>query len=183
MHEFETSDARRHTCPTMPDATIRAVTTADANTVKSIAVESGLFAPDELDGFEEILSGYLDGSLEEHRWIVWEKDGVVGGAAYVAPEPFSDRVWNLYFLGVLPDRQGTGVGGALVRRVEGDLRDLGETKARVLVVETSSVDSFARTRAFYERLGFEREARIREYYGPGNDKIVYWKSLAVPLES
>ena len=33
------------------------------------------------------------------------------------------------------------------------------------------------TRQFYRDLGFAEEARIREFYGPNDDKIVYWKSI------
>ena len=47
--------------------------------------------------------------------------------------------------------------------------------------QTSGVPGFAGQRAFYSRLGFIREARIRDFYEPGDDKIVYWKNiLAAP---
>ncbi len=47
----------------------------------------------------------------------------------------------------------------------------------MLIVETSSLDRFERTRRFYRDRGFVEEARIREFYGPGDDKIVFWKLL------
>jgi hypothetical protein len=37
---------------------------------------------------------------------------------------------------------------------------------------------FARTRAFYLREGYAQEARIREFYAVGEDKIVFRKALA-----
>ena len=52
----------------------------------------------------------MDGSLEGHMWLVATEEGRPLGAAYVAPEPFADRVWNLYFLGVAPEAQGRGAG-------------------------------------------------------------------------
>ena len=36
---------------------------------------------------------------------------------------------------------------------------------------------FAGQRAFYVRLGYHEEARIREFYGPDDDKVIYWKHL------
>ena len=36
---------------------------------------------------------------------------------------------------------------------------------------------YARTRAFYRHHGFDEEARIRQFYGPDDDKVVFWKSL------
>ncbi len=67
-----------------------------------------------------------------------------------------------------------GSGGKLVAHVEAVLQEKGE---RVLIIETSGVPSFEPTRAFYRNHGYTEEARIREFYGPGDDKIVFWKAL------
>jgi hypothetical protein len=32
-------------------------------------------------------------------------------------------------------------------------------------------------RRFYERRGFDEEARTRQDYGPEEDKVVFWKQL------
>ena len=157
---------------------IRAATTNDASAVKTIAVESGLFAPDDMGDFDEMLSGYFDGTLADHSWVVLETaERTVVGAAYYAPEPFSDRMWNLYFIAVLPAHQAGGTGGALISHVEDALRRRGDEVARVLIVETSSLERFAPTREFYRKHGYDQEARIREFYGPGDHKVVFWKML------
>lgn len=146
--------------------------------LRSLAVENGLFGADELDGFDEMLAGYLDGSLDQHVWVALESDDRrLLGAAYYAPEPFGDRVWNLYFIAVAADQHGLGAGSSLVSHVEADLRDRGEDVARVLIVETSSLDGYEQARGFYRRHGFEEEARVREFYGPGDHKVVFWKLL------
>lgn len=137
-----------------------------------------MFAPDDMASFDETLGGYLNGSLVQHRWIVaQDPDGRVGGAAYYAPEPFADRVWNLYFLAVHPERHRSGIGSALVAHVQQSLRQAGEQVARVLIVETSSTSGYKAARRFYDREGFDQEARIREFYGPDDHKIVFWKLL------
>ena len=158
---------------------IRPATAADINSIKSIAVEADMFGPDETGFVDETVAGVLDGSLDDHHWLVSEAaDGTVIGAAYYAPEPFADRIWNLYFIAVNPIRQGRNVGGALIQRVESDLRQCGPAHAQVLIVETSSTDQYAGTRAFYPKQGFVEEARIRRFYGPDDDKVVFWKLLA-----
>lgn len=43
---------------------------------------------------------------------------------------------------------------------------------------TSGLASFERTRAFYRKCGYDEEARIRDFYRAGDDKIVYRKALA-----
>lgn len=32
----------------------------------------------------------------------------------------------------------------------------------------------------YEDQGYDEEARIRQFYGPEDDKVVFWKSLVEP---
>ncbi len=159
-------------------AAVRVAGADDVVSIHALAVDNAMFAPDDMAGFAEMLQGYLDGSLEQHRWIVAEDAaGRVVGAAYYAPEPFADRVWNLYFLAVHPKEHRKGIGALLTSHVEESLRTNGNQVARVLIVETSGTDQYQSARRFYERRSFDREARVREFYGPGDDKIIYWKSL------
>ena len=72
-------------------------------------------------------------------------------------------------------RKGGGLGSALLRHVEGGLRQNGQ---RVLIIETSSLDGFELTRRFYLKHGYSEEARIRDFYAAGEDKVVFWKGLA-----
>ena len=50
-----------------------------------------------------------------------------------------------------------------------------------MLVETSALPAFARTRAFYRTNGYVEDARIREFYAPGEDKVVFCKALAAPV--
>jgi ribosomal protein S18 acetylase RimI-like enzyme len=157
---------------------VRAAAAADVEQIRALALGNGMFAPEDMAGFDDGLNGYLSGASEGHRWLVATGvGGRVEGAAYVAPEPFGDRVWNLYFLAADPSRHRRGAGSALVRHVEQSLRDEGDEVARVLIVETSSGAAYEGARRFYSSRGFDREAVIREFYGPSDDKIVFWKSL------
>jgi ribosomal protein S18 acetylase RimI-like enzyme len=97
--------------------------------------------------------------------------------AYFAPEPFSDRMWNLYFIATAPDQHGSGTGTILIERVEDLLQGFSEEVARTLIVDTSSLDAYEQARAFYNRRGFVEEARIRDFYGPGDDKVTFWKRI------
>ena len=56
-------------------------------------------------------------------------------------------------------------------------RRLAKQGGRILLVETAGIPEFERTRDFYRKNGFTEEARIREFYEPGVDKIVFWKRL------
>lgn len=166
----------------MTTHSIRPPTDNDVERIKEIAVATNMFGAEEVGFFDEMLSGFFDGSLVDHSWLIVDGPrGKVVAAANVAPELFADRVWNLYFIAVAPDEQGLGLGGSLIQHIERDLRNRGGDIARVLIVETSSTDQYARTRTFYRNRGFDEEARIRQFYGPQDDKVVYWKSLVEPL--
>ncbi|MGI9577915.1 MAG: GNAT family N-acetyltransferase [Microthrixaceae bacterium] len=162
----------------MPTPIVRLATPADVDAVKQLALDNHMFELDELADFDEMLDGFLGGELEQHIWVVADVDGAIAGAAYYAPEPFADRMWNLYFLATDPDRHGAGVGSALMDHVHGDLRSQGAAVARTLIVDTSSLDGYEGARAFYRGQGFVEEARVRDFYGPGDHKVTFWKSLA-----
>ncbi len=158
--------------------TIRPAESMDIPAIKAIAIDTAMFDVEGAAFVDDVVTGILDGSLHDHHFVVNEAaDGTVVGAAYFAPEPFSDRMWNLYFIAVHPSQQGNGIGGALLDHVEHHLQRAGPDTAQVLIVETSSTDRYARTREFYPKQGYVEEARIRRFYGPRDDKVVYWKPL------
>ena len=63
----------------------------------------------------------------------------------------------------------------LMDYIEKKLAKRGE---RVLLVETSGLPNLAQVRSFYCKQGYEEEARIREFYKAGDDKIIFRKALA-----
>ncbi len=157
---------------------IRPTTLEDSAAILALAVSSGLFPADATEEVAGVLAGSLDGSLgPDHVWVT-DDDGGPVGVAYYAPERMADGTWNLYMIAVHPNRQRQGRGAALVRHVEQALAARG---VRILLVETSGLASFERTRTFYRSLGYEEEARIREFYKSGDDKVVFRKSLAVAM--
>lgn len=98
-------------------------------------------------------------------------DELVGYACY-GPTPGTDRAYDLYWIAVHPAAHGTGIGTLLLTEVE---RRLQRRHARMLVVETSSRSDYARTRGFYSRRGYAECARVREFYAPGDDRIIFTK--------
>jgi ribosomal protein S18 acetylase RimI-like enzyme len=150
--------------------TIRPMTDSDQSTVKAIAVSTGMFADSEWQGPDL-------GSLQnDHHWVVaTNESGEILGSAYFGPEMVSDLLWNTYFLAVRKEMHGQGVGKFIMQYIE----KLGiQSGIRTLIVETSNQESYARARGFYLSLGYVREAEIRNYYGEGDNKIVFWKSIS-----
>ncbi len=132
---------------------------------------------------DEMMAAYLNGVpgcadiwLTSETHIAGDADRVLTTIAYCAPERMTSGTWNLYLIAVLPSLQRRGLGAAMMAHVESLLAARGE---RVLLVETSGLPQFERTRAFYRRLAYTEEARIREFYQAGEDKVVFWKALRV----
>lgn len=148
---------------------IRALSRGDLDRVAYLVDENEMF-PSEL--LPDMTSAFFDGD-ETQRWLVFD-DGQVDAVCYFVPEALADGVWNLLMIAVDPKRHGEGVGTKLMRAVEKQLADEG---VRILLVDTAGKDEFKRTRAFYDMLEYEREARIRDYWSEGDDKITFRKVL------
>ncbi len=149
---------------------IRPTTNADHAGVMTLATASGLFEPAQAEMLEQMLRS----PSETDVWLTDDSgDGPVG-VAYLAPEKMTNGTWNLYWIAVHPDYQRQGRGKAILKHVITWLTERGE---RILLVETSGVDEFDYVRKFYADNGFEAEARIRNFYDQGVDKIVFSMAL------
>jgi ribosomal protein S18 acetylase RimI-like enzyme len=154
---------------------IRPALPNDKDAMTSLFSALNLFNPDELQFMSELVDNFINKTLGEgHYWIVNDDNNVISSAAYYAPESFGQNVYNLYFIGVLPSEQGKGIGSSMLEYVEKHLKEL---KQRLLLVETSGMPNFAKTREFYSKNNYEKEATIREYYKEGDDKVIYRKKL------
>ena len=154
---------------------IRPLTSDDRDAVRAILDRTGLFPADMLD---DMVAPFLGGEAS-HLWLAALSGGTVVGFAYCETERTTDGTHNLLAIAVDPDRQKHGIGKAIVRFLEAELAARG---GRVLIVETSSLDDYVATRAFYERQNFVAEAEIRHFYAEGENKIVFWKRLAIAHE-
>lgn len=157
---------------------IRLTTPDDTTALIALAEASGLFEPNQTEELAQMLGQHFSGETDSHDFWFTDDDNGPVGVAYVAPERMTEGTWNLYLIAIHPDRQRQGRGMALLAHIEQMLAKLGE---RVLLVETSGMDNFEYVRAFYRKSGYDEEARIREFYKAGDDKIVFRKSL-VALE-
>lgn len=152
----------------------RPVNPGDVTSLKAVIDATGLFPGDMLDN---MLAGYFVGDVPNDIWLT-NASGEARLVGYCAPERMTEGTWNVLLMAVCPTVQGEGYGGLLLRSIETELRC---RNARVALVETSGLDVFARARRFYRECGYEEEARIREFYAAGEDKIVFRKLLSKHL--
>lgn len=151
---------------------IRPIRLEDLPALKEVLNSIELF-PSEM--LEELSHDFLTNPESEEIWFtatINEKPVSIG---YCAPEKLTEGTYNLYAIGVRSDIQAGGIGGKMMAYVENVLQQQGQ---RILIVDTSGTEDFARTRRFYEKLGYTREAVIRDFWAEGDDKVVYWKRLS-----
>ena len=144
------------------------------------------FTADEVEVALELVDAALAGS-RDYRFLVDVQDALVGegAAGNLAPTPrgyvcfgrtpMTQGTFDLYWIAVDPAFKGKGVGRALVSAMEEELAREG---AYLVRVETAGAPEYAATRAFYDRIGYEVVARIRDFYAPGNDLVIYGHYLA-----
>ena len=107
----------------------------------------------------------------------FEHEDLIGYACF-GPTPGTDRTYDLYWIAMHPRAQGRGGGSHLLNDVERRLRRRG---ARLIVAETSSRSDYDATRMFYVARGYREAARMRDFYAPRDDRVIYTKSLAPSL--
>jgi ribosomal protein S18 acetylase RimI-like enzyme len=154
-------------------AMIRATIPADTPLLRELTEGTTVFKPMEIQALQEVLNDYHAHSHElGHRSVTYEQDGKVAGFAYYAPAAMTDRTWYLYWIAVNKEIHGKGIGAALLRHTEEDIRS---QNGRLLLIETSSLPHYELTRRFYLKFGYEIACVLRDYYSDGDDMVVFRK--------
>ncbi|HUP45845.1 MAG TPA: N-acetyltransferase [Thermoanaerobaculia bacterium] len=157
---------------------IRPAEQKDRERIHEILRTTGRFSDEEVRCAMELVDEWLT-RPEKGDYIVHVVEpskpplAVTGYVCY-GPTPLTDGVYDLYWIAVDPRHQGEGYGQQLLQFVEGEVR---RGEGRMLLIETSSKDSYGPTLRFYERSGYEEISRIKDFYRIEDDKLVFCKRL------
>lgn len=157
---------------------IRPIVPGDRGRLLEIVTAVGNFTPQEVETAMEVIDEGLAGSGRGDYFlnVLEEEERVIGYECH-GPTPLTDGTYDLYWIAVDPARQGGGHGRALLVHAEEDVR---RRRGRLLLIETSSQESYNATKRFYERSGYPLVARIPDFYRRGDDKLIYAKYLEGP---
>ncbi len=165
--------------PEAPPETFRfreVVFETDGDRVREIVSSTGFFHAAEIDIAAELVAERLSRGTESgYCFVFLEEGGRVSGYSCFGPVPGTLASFDLYWIAVHRDRQGAGRGRILLARTEERIRQAG---GRRLYAETSGRPQYRPTRRFYRHAGFRREARLRDFYAPGDDKLIFVKELS-----
>ena len=133
------------------------------------------FEPPEIAVAEEVIDSHLDNpSGSGYHIQVAEVDSAVAGYICYGSAPLTEGTWDLYWLAVSAEKQGKGIGSALMTFTEDEIR---KAEGRLIIIETSSKPGYQKTRRFYLDQGYEIVGRIPDFYAPGDDKLILQKRL------
>ena len=148
---------------------------ADVAALRRLVASTGVFYRKERAVALELLAARLaQGPKSGYSFFFAERGPELLGYAAWGRAPLTERSFDLYWIAVAPTAQGQGVGRALLALVEGAVAARGGGN---LYIETSSRQVYARTRRFYVAAGYPRVARLRDFYGPGDHKLLFCKAI------
>ncbi|MEM7505831.1 MAG: GNAT family N-acetyltransferase [Pseudomonadota bacterium] len=139
----------------------------DVGALGLIAEASGLFPAHYLpEMIEPTLAGGSD------IWRVFDDGTGPAGFSFATLEELTDRLWNILALAVHSGARRRGIGRELLSAAEAAMPD-----ARMILIETTQLPDQAAARALYLQSGYEEEGRVRDFYGDGEDKVIFRKNL------
>ncbi len=108
-------------------------------------------------------------------WLAYETERVIGFLSLKQHTPYSAEV---YVMGVLTQSHRKGIGRALIDQAQIWMKNQGVEYLQVKTLGPSDNDeSFARTRAFYESMGFRPLEEIKQIWGEENPCLILIKRL------
>ncbi len=155
--------------------TIRPMTGDDKLAIMQILRATPEFTPAEVVVAEEILDSYLhNGSGSGYHVLVAEVSSSVVGYVCYGPTPLTEGTWDIYWLAIAPGEQRRGIGMALLKSAEDEIK---AASGRLAIIETSSKPEYAGTRSFHCSQGYQPVCQIADFYAPGDDKVIFQKRL------
>ncbi|MGE5260813.1 MAG: GNAT family N-acetyltransferase [Actinomycetota bacterium] len=153
-----------------------AVMAEDVGRVRSLVASTGMFSTSEVDIAGELVTERLTKGIRSgYHFVLAERGAALVAYACYGPVEGTQGSFDLFWIAVAPEEQRKGLGAQVYARAEAAMRKSG---AKHIYVDTSSSDRYAPTRGFYQQMGFVEEARLPDFYAPGDGKVIYVKDLA-----
>ena len=148
---------------------------SDVDIIRNIVRSSGFFSPEEVEmAVELLLERFSKGESSGYYFSFVEINERVVGYSCYGPIPCTKDSYDLYWIALLHGFRGRGIGRDLLQRAE---EKIGKMGGRRIYVDTSSREQYEPTRSFYRACGYEQEAVLKDFYSPGDDKVIYVKQV------
>jgi ribosomal protein S18 acetylase RimI-like enzyme len=147
----------------------------DIQRVMEIVDSTKFFYDHEVEVAVELVAERLShGESTGYFFVFAEVDGVTAAYSCFGPITMSKTCFDLYWIATHNDFRGKGIGRQLLDETYKHARNMG---CKIIIAETSGLEHYAPTRAFYISNNFELEARLKNFYDEGDDKLFYTKRI------
>jgi GNAT superfamily N-acetyltransferase len=161
----------------LPTSNVEIIVPAPADGQRILALARGikLFEPHDIATVEELWTEFATkGDAQSwYHFLAARREGQLLGFACYGQRPLTEGTYDLYWIGVAQKAHGQGIGKGLLKEVENRVRC--GRGGRLLIAETAGKPDFEPTRKFYLAAGYELEARVRDFYKPGDDLVIFTK--------
>lgn len=153
---------------------IRQITEGDLPDFEKFISECSAFtASEKKEIFDSVRHYTISPEEDEYITLAYVVGaGIVGFVSF--GRGLGDDTYEIYWLAVSPRHQGKGIGIQLMSFTE---KFLLEKNARMIYVETESIRIYLPARKLYQKMGYTRSAKIKDYFKDGSHKIVYSKRI------
>lgn len=162
---------------------LRELCAADRGPLEQILRSTDAFQPHEVEVALELIDEGIATATgkrsrpphpADYRFLVAEREGALVGYVCYGLSPLTDAVFDLYWIAVDPKLHRSGVGRALLRAAETEIK---QRAGRMILVDTGGKASYAPTRRFYDRAGYVEIARVPDFFAVGDDRVIYARRL------
>ena len=152
---------------------IRKIKQVDTKKIEKILNKIPIFSEVEVKvGMELVNIAASDIEQTDYNVFVYEEEENIYGYYCTGKRPLTDAVYDLYWIAVDPESKKKGIGKELLNHAENFVL---EKQGRWLLAETSSKESYEKTRNFYLRNNFSVIAQINDFYAVGDSLIIFGK--------
>ena len=143
--------------------------------VKEIIESTRFFYDHEVEIAAELVAERVaEGESSGYYFVFSEVDGITVAYSCYGPITMSKTSFDLYWIATHNDFRGKGIGRKLIVET---CNQAGSMGCSIIIAETSGLEHYAPTRAFYLSNNFELEARLKDFYTMGDDKLFYTKKI------
>jgi GNAT superfamily N-acetyltransferase len=152
--------------PTRPD---------EDDAILEITQHAGVFNRKENETVRELLDGYYDSPAKSgYYFLSYRVNGQLLGYACYGPRDLAGHGFDLYWICAASAARGTGIGRALLRRVEDEVL---QRNGVWIVIETSDTDPYRPARRLYEHCGYQLAMHLPDFYHDGDGLCVYTRRV------
>ncbi len=148
---------------------------SDIDHVRQLVASSGYFSPEEIEIAVELVEERLSRGIRSGYFFLFaELEQNIVGYTCFGPIPATMYSYDVYWIAVHNNFRRAGIGKALMAHTE---ELIGKQGGKLIYIDTSSRKQYSNTRSFYAKCGYRKEAFLKDFYKPGDGKIIYVKAI------